>query len=104
MLLTLVTGYSYLTKILGQATSTNSVLKTITQKEPHIMVEAFVRQDLLYFFTYRTLFLNLASVNIPKYICGFIVFIIYSYTFHFMTIIVITGNPIYPEAVEFSGF
>lgn len=46
----------------------------------------------------------MTSVNIPKYICGFIVFIIYAYTFHFMTVIVLTENPIYPEAVEFSGF
>lgn len=65
----------------------------------------FEQLTLLYFFlTYYALFLNMASVNIPEHILSFIIFIIYSYPFYLMPVIIFSGNAIYTETVDILDF
>lgn len=46
----------------------------------------------------------MVSVNISVHILGFIIFIIYPYTFHLMSIIIFTGNSVYAETVDILNF
>lgn len=46
----------------------------------------------------------MVSVNITVHILGFIIFIIYPYTFHLMPIIIFTGNSVYAETIDILHF